>query len=180
MPAQLPGDVTAFTGRADELAGLDLLLAETSESTSQHGHSGMSGAGEADRMAAQSSAVVIAVVSGTAGVGKTALAVHWARQAAGAFPDGQLYVNLRGYDPGQPVLPADALAKSATGTSRLARTPASARHWASSATLAWLSSTGNVPWTSTRNLVPPRPRTQAPGSPRWTKEIPMTWITETW
>jgi tetratricopeptide (TPR) repeat protein len=61
-------------------------------------------------MAAQSSAVVIAVVSGTAGVGKTALAVHWARQAAGAFPDGQLYVNLRGYDPGQPVLPADALA----------------------------------------------------------------------
>jgi DNA-binding SARP family transcriptional activator/tetratricopeptide (TPR) repeat protein len=96
VSAQLPGDVTAFTGRADELAGLDLLLAETSGSTSQHSH--------------QSTAAVIAVVSGTAGVGKTALAVHWARQAAGAFPDGQLYVNLRGYDPGQPVLPADALA----------------------------------------------------------------------
>jgi DNA-binding SARP family transcriptional activator/tetratricopeptide (TPR) repeat protein len=85
VPAQLPGDVAAFTGRADELAELDLL-------------------------AAQSSDMVIAVVSGTAGVGKTALAVRWARRAAGAFPDGQLYVNLRGYDPGQPVLPGNALA----------------------------------------------------------------------
>jgi tetratricopeptide (TPR) repeat protein len=43
-------------------------------------------------------------------VGKTALAVRWARRAAAAFPDGQLYVNLRGYDPGAPLLPADALA----------------------------------------------------------------------
>jgi DNA-binding SARP family transcriptional activator/Tfp pilus assembly protein PilF len=89
VPAQLPGDVTAFTGRADELAELDHLLAGA---------------------AAQPRAVTIAVVSGTAGVGKTALALRWARQAAGSFPDGQLYVNLRGYDPGQPVLPADALA----------------------------------------------------------------------
>jgi len=114
VPAQLPGDVTAFTGRADELAELDLLLAETSGRASQYGPIGVLGEagcpGEAGGMAAQPSAVVIAVVSGTAGVGKTALAVRWARQAAGAFPDGQLYVNLRGYDPGQPVLPADALA----------------------------------------------------------------------
>ena len=49
-------------------------------------------------------------VSGTAGVGKTALAVRWARRVRAAFPDGQLYVNLRGYDPGEPVPPADALA----------------------------------------------------------------------
>lgn len=84
-PSQLPGDVAAFTGRADELAQLDLLTAG-------------------------SSAMPIVVVSGTAGVGKTALAVRWARQAASAFPDGQLYVNMRGYDPGQPVLPGDALA----------------------------------------------------------------------
>jgi tetratricopeptide (TPR) repeat protein len=49
-------------------------------------------------------------VSGTAGVGKTALAVRWARRVRAAFPDGQLYVNLRGYDPGQPVLAGDALA----------------------------------------------------------------------
>jgi DNA-binding SARP family transcriptional activator/Tfp pilus assembly protein PilF len=84
-PAQLPGDVTAFTGRGGELAGLDLLAAESPD-------------------------LAIAVVAGTAGVGKTALAVRWARRTAAAFPDGQLYVNLRGYDPGQPLPPADALA----------------------------------------------------------------------
>jgi DNA-binding SARP family transcriptional activator/Tfp pilus assembly protein PilF len=105
VPAQLPGDVTAFTGRADELAELDLLLAETTARTSQQGQAGVSG-----EMAAPPTGVVIAVVSGTAGVGKTALAVRWARQAAGSFPDGQLYVNLRGYDPGQPVPPEDVLA----------------------------------------------------------------------
>ena len=54
--------------------------------------------------------VVISAIGGTAGVGKTALAVHWAHQAAGWFPDGQLYVNLRGYDLGQPMSAADALA----------------------------------------------------------------------
>ena len=42
--------------------------------------------------------MVISAVAGMAGVGKTALAVHWARKVAGRFPDGQLYVNLRGYD----------------------------------------------------------------------------------
>ena len=86
-PAQLPGDVDAFTGRAGELAALDKLAA----------------------MVSPPGAPVICV-SGTAGVGKTSLVVRWARRARGAFPDGQLYVNLRGYDPGQPVPAGDALA----------------------------------------------------------------------
>lgn len=44
-------------------------------------------------------------------MGKTALAVHWAHQVAGRFPDGQLYANLRGYDPAQPVTIEDALVR---------------------------------------------------------------------
>jgi DNA-binding SARP family transcriptional activator/Flp pilus assembly protein TadD len=91
-PAQLPADVNAFTGRAVELAALDEIAATIGQSSTG------------------SSPPVVISVSGTAGVGKTALAVHWARRVAKAFPDGQLYVNLRGYDPGQPVTAGDALA----------------------------------------------------------------------
>ena len=87
-PKELPPDVTGFTGRADQLAALDLLL---------------------DGAGAAAPAVVISAVSGTAGVGKTALAVHWAHRVASRFPDGQLYVDLRGYDPEQPVLAIAAL-----------------------------------------------------------------------
>ncbi|MGW0584977.1 ATP-binding protein, partial [Streptomyces sp. NPDC002920] len=55
-------------------------------------------------------AVVISAVSGTAGVGKTALAVHWAHRVREAFPDGQLYVNLRGFVPGGSITdPAEAV-----------------------------------------------------------------------
>jgi DNA-binding SARP family transcriptional activator/tetratricopeptide (TPR) repeat protein len=88
VPRELPADVAGFTGRAPELAVLDGLLLG----------------------AAGATAAVISAVSGTAGVGKTALAVHWAHRAAGEFPDGQLHVNLRGYDPARPVSAADALA----------------------------------------------------------------------
>ncbi len=89
-PRELPAGVAHFTGRTSELAALSTLL-------------GAAG----DQMPGT---VVISAIGGTAGVGKTALAVHWAHQAAGRFPDGQLYVNLRGYDPAQPVTAADALA----------------------------------------------------------------------
>jgi tetratricopeptide (TPR) repeat protein len=54
--------------------------------------------------------VVISAVSGTAGVGKTALAVHWAHRVRGRFPDGQLYLDLRGFGPAdQVVTPGDAV-----------------------------------------------------------------------
>jgi tetratricopeptide (TPR) repeat protein/transcriptional regulator with XRE-family HTH domain len=92
-PRELPADVGGFTGRAVELAELDLLMPDA---PGQEG-------GMADP-------VVISAVSGTAGVGKTALAVRWAHRAAEQFPDGQLYVNLRGYDPEQPVSAGEALA----------------------------------------------------------------------
>ena len=91
VPQELPAPVAHFAGRAAELAELTALL---DQSTRQ-----------------APGALVISAIDGTGGVGKTALAVHWAHQIAGQFPDGQLYVNLRGYDPDQPVTPADALAR---------------------------------------------------------------------
>lgn len=90
VPRQLPGGVRHFTGRADELARLTELADQAGQE--------------------RPGAVVISAIGGTAGVGKTALAVRWAHQAASRFPDGQLYVDLRGYGPGRPVRAADALA----------------------------------------------------------------------
>jgi len=89
VPAQLPLDVYGFTGRRSEQARLDAILASAGE---------------------QPTAVTIVALSGTAGVGKTALAVHWAHRVRGRFPDGQLYVNLRGFDPaGSAMAPAEAV-----------------------------------------------------------------------
>jgi DNA-binding SARP family transcriptional activator len=89
VPRELPTRVRHFTGRTDELAALTGLLDQGGEAPA---------------------AVLITAIGGTAGVGKTALAVHWAHQVAARFPDGQLYVNLRGYDPNPPVRATDALA----------------------------------------------------------------------
>jgi tetratricopeptide (TPR) repeat protein/DNA-binding SARP family transcriptional activator len=93
LPAQLPPDVHGFTGRNDELDELDRLLIKEGD---------------------QSTAVVISAVAGTAGVGKTALAVRWAHLVRDAFPDGQLYVDLRGYGPDRPIPAEKALARFLT------------------------------------------------------------------
>jgi tetratricopeptide (TPR) repeat protein len=87
VPAQLPADVVGFVGRASELARLDGLLS--------------------DAQIAQTA--VLSALDGTAGVGKTALAVHWAHTVRDKFPDGQLYVNLHGYSTVAPADPADVL-----------------------------------------------------------------------
>lgn len=75
-PAQLPAKLPLFTGREAELARFMELLPGDSAST-----------------------VIITAIGGMAGVGKTALAVHWAHRIASHFPDGQLYVDLRGFHP---------------------------------------------------------------------------------
>ncbi|PZF98793.1 hypothetical protein C1I93_07920 [Micromonospora endophytica] len=85
VPRELPADVAGFTGRRSAIEELDTLLSDDAQPATP------------------------VVISGTAGVGKTALAVHWAHRAAGRFPDGQLYLNLRGYAPTPPVRPAEAL-----------------------------------------------------------------------
>jgi tetratricopeptide (TPR) repeat protein len=101
VPAQLPADVAPFSGRRPELGRLDGLL--TTAGTAA-GTVGPPAAG-----VERQSPLSIAVVCGPPGVGKTALAVHWAHRAADRFPDGNLYVDLRGADPHEPMATADAL-----------------------------------------------------------------------
>ncbi|MEV7969221.1 tetratricopeptide repeat protein [Sphaerisporangium sp. NPDC088356] len=79
VPAQLPADVDGFTGRAEALRALDAATA------------------------------AVLTVSGPAGVGKTSLAVHWSRRVADSFPDGQLYVDLRGFSQHATVDPAEVI-----------------------------------------------------------------------
>lgn len=89
VPRQLPMDVPHFTARGDELGTLDAFLTQAGNGVP--------------------STVVISAIGGTAGVGKTALAVRWAHRVRERFPDGQLHINLRGYDPGPAVRPEEAL-----------------------------------------------------------------------
>ncbi len=85
LPRQLPGPPGQFTGRHRELALLS--NAVTPGAT-----------------------MVITAIGGAGGIGKTWLALHWAHQHADRFPDGQLYVNLHGFDPsGEPTSPVAAL-----------------------------------------------------------------------
>jgi DNA-binding SARP family transcriptional activator len=90
VPAQLPASVAGFTGRRRELAELDSRL-------------------DVDELGG---AVVISAVSGTAGIGKTALAVEWAHRVADRYPDGQLYANLRGFDPQRPPVEPSVVLRS--------------------------------------------------------------------
>ncbi len=102
VPAQLPAAVPAFAGRTRELGTLDALLLPTVQ---PHGVSTRAGGG-----LTQAAGAAVAVISGTAGVGKTALALYWARRAAEWFPDGQLYVDMRGFDPAcAPLDPGEVL-----------------------------------------------------------------------
>ncbi|GHD20611.1 hypothetical protein GCM10007147_13200 [Nocardiopsis kunsanensis] len=89
VPRQLPGEVHGFINR----------LGET-EVLSAH----LTGGGSEPGQAAS-----IHVITGTAGVGKTALALHWAHRVREHFTDGQLYVDLRGYGPGPALPPEQAL-----------------------------------------------------------------------
>jgi tetratricopeptide (TPR) repeat protein len=89
VPRQLPAAVAGFAGRAAELSTLTSLL---------------------ERSADAAGGVVICAVDGTAGIGKSALAVCWAHRVSDRFPGGQLYVNLRGFDPAAPPMaPAEAV-----------------------------------------------------------------------
>lgn len=88
IPRQLPPDVSHFVGRSGDLGQLNSLLT-----------------GEKPRPGA----TVISAVAGTAGVGKTALALHWAHRVREHFPDGDLFANLHGYDLGPRTNPEQVL-----------------------------------------------------------------------
>ncbi|WP_079124878.1 ATP-binding protein [Streptomyces lushanensis] len=87
-PRQLPADIRGFVNRTHELDELNAVLADED---------------------GRPLVISVCVIAGTAGAGKTSLALRWAHQVQDRFPDGQLYVNLRGYDPGEPVTAQDAL-----------------------------------------------------------------------
>lgn len=83
VPRQLPASSPAFAGRRAPLAALSRVMHEPDETAA------------------------VVTISGAAGIGKTALAVHWAYQATDQFPDGQLFADLRGFGPSQaPARPA--------------------------------------------------------------------------
>jgi DNA-binding SARP family transcriptional activator/tetratricopeptide (TPR) repeat protein len=88
-PRQLPAAIAAFTGRTEQQQRLNELI---------------------DRTGGPQPRPAVAVVSGTAGIGKTALVIHWGHQVADRFPDGQLYADLRGFEPdAQPSTPDEVL-----------------------------------------------------------------------
>ncbi|MET7334838.1 BTAD domain-containing putative transcriptional regulator [Nonomuraea sp. NPDC005650] len=93
VPRQLPAPPPHFVGRERERAELDRLARDRT------------GKG-----------VTIAAISGTGGMGKTSLALHWAHSNLGLFPDGQLHVNLHGFDPTSEPLPAQVALRHFLGS----------------------------------------------------------------
>jgi tetratricopeptide (TPR) repeat protein/transcriptional regulator with XRE-family HTH domain len=124
-PAQLPPDLAEFTGREDYLKRLDELHATVSGADATSHRAGTYGGAAAEVTdpadgspetpepappgGPRPGSVVISALGGTAGIGKTTLAVHWAHRVADRFPDGQLYVNLRGFAGGTPMEPSEAV-----------------------------------------------------------------------
>ncbi|WP_371407377.1 helix-turn-helix domain-containing protein [Kribbella sp. NBC_00662] len=94
MPEQLPDDLQDFAGRDEQVTDLEKLF---STGEVRHG------------------VVVVSAISGMGGIGKTALGVHVAHRLRDLFPDGQLYVNLRGFGPGDPLSAAEALGRLMDG-----------------------------------------------------------------
>src|SRR5262249_24210282 len=90
VPRQLPADIKGFVGRADALSRLDR-LASNQDDTGAH------------------ESVDVVVITGPAGVGKSALAIHWAHRFAGRLPCAQLYIDMKGFSSGYPLHPHDAL-----------------------------------------------------------------------
>jgi DNA-binding SARP family transcriptional activator/tetratricopeptide (TPR) repeat protein len=79
---QLPADMAQFVGRRAELERLDALSAGSTR---------------------------LLIIAGAAGAGKTALAVHWAHRTEQRYPDGQFFLDMRGFDTGSQVSAAEAL-----------------------------------------------------------------------
>jgi DNA-binding SARP family transcriptional activator len=88
-PAQLPADLVSFTGRDSALTTLDLMLSR----------------------AQRSRATAVVAIVGTAGVGKTSLALRWAHRVRHLFGDGQLFLDLGGFSPGSPMQAEEALSR---------------------------------------------------------------------
>jgi len=94
VPRQLPAPPPFFTGRSRELAALDRAL---------------------DTRGEEGRTVVISAIGGGGGMGKTWLALHWAHRNMNEFPDGQLHVNLRGFDPSGAPMPPEVAVRTFLG-----------------------------------------------------------------
>ncbi|ANZ43235.1 hypothetical protein BBK82_34075 [Lentzea guizhouensis] len=97
VPLQLPAVPGLFTGRVSALTELDRAL--------------VTGTGGSPAEAGRGATAVVATIGGTGGIGKTWLALNWAHRNLHRFPDGQLWVDLRGFSPGEPKQAADVLAE---------------------------------------------------------------------